>query len=151
MTSILGTIAAGFDTKAIRQQFQQQAFSRLSGGAETVNLPQWQQALQNLPGVFNAGSTAAASAGVTGPGTASAIDAAFRSMDANGDGQLSATEFSAALDKMLDRARTRPKHGTGDSPLDAQLLGQQAAATPSGGVQAPDLLRRMLLGYGANA
>jgi hypothetical protein len=148
MTSILSSISSGLDIQAMRQQFQQQAFNRLSGGGSTVNLKQWEQALQNLPGAVNAGSTAASSAGVTGTGTASAIDAAFKSIDANGDGQLSATEFGAAMDKMLDRARHRPKHGTGDSALDAQLLGQQQ---PSGGVQAPDFLRRMLLGYSANA
>ena len=152
MTSILSSITAGLDTQAIRQQFQQQAFTRLGGGNGTVNLQQWQQALQNLPGAISAGSSAASSAGVTGTGTTSAIDAAFKSIDANGDGQLSASEFSAAMDKMLDRARHRPKHGTGDAALDAQLLGQQqATTTPSGGVLAPDVLRRMLLGYGANA
>jgi len=148
MSSILSSVTSGLDIQAMRQQFQQQAFARLGGGNGTVNLQQWQQALQNLPGAVNAGSTAASSAGVTGTGTASAIDAAFKSMDANNDGQLSANEFSAAMDKMLDRARQRPKHGTGDSALDAQLLGQQQA---SGGVQAPDFLRRMLLGYSANA
>lgn len=123
----------------VRQQFQQQVFSRLSAGQDGIGLQPWREALQSLPGA------SANNAGVTGTGTASAIDAAFKSLDANGDGQLSQTEFNATLDRMLERARKhRDTGGSGSTPLDAQLLaGQQAA----GGVQAPDFLRRMLLGY----
>ncbi len=147
MTSILSNGSAGLDIQALRQHFQQQAFSRLSGGTGSVNLQQWQQALQNLPGAVNAGSTAASSAGVTGTGTASAIDAAFKSIDANGDGQLSQAEFGTAMDRMLDRVRHHRSSGT---PLDAQLQAQQTPA-PSGGVVAPDFLRRMILSYSASA
>ena len=133
-----GSIAPGLGFQALRGPLQQAAFARLSGGQDSMGLPQWRQALHNLPGAAN-------NAGVPGTGTASAVDAAFSSMDANGDGQLTAGEFSTALDKMLDRARHRPRQG---SALAAQLLGQQPG---SGAVAAPDLLRRMLLGYGANS
>ncbi len=146
MSSIAAAVTGSLNFQAIRSQFQQDMFSRLSGGQGSVSLNQWQQALQNLPG---GGASPANNAGVVGTSTVSAVDAAFRSIDANGDGQLSASEFSTAMDKMLDRARHRPKHGSGDTPLDAQLLAQQQPA--SGGVRAPDFIRRMLLGYGANA
>lgn len=146
MTSIAASVAARPDLQAFRSQIQQEVFSRLGGGQGSINIQQWQQALQNLPRAV--GSGPANNAGVVGTGTASAVDAAFKSIDANGDGHLSQTEFGVAMDKMLDRARHRHRQGAGDTALDAQLLGQQQ---PSGGVVAPDFLRRMVLGYGASA
>ena len=56
MSSILSSVTSGLDIQAMRQQFQQQAFARMGGGNGTINLQQWQQALQNLPGAINAGS-----------------------------------------------------------------------------------------------
>ena len=138
MTSILSTTLSGLDLPAARQQFQRDMFQRLSAGASRIGAGQWQAALQNLPGLANA-------AGQTSTATGSAVAAAFRSLDSNADGQLSQAEFGTALDRMLDRARQR----RGATPLDAQLLGQQGQA--SGGVAAPDLLRRMVLGYGATS
>jgi hypothetical protein len=129
---------ASLNLPALRQQLQQDGFARLSGGQGGINLSRWQELLQNLPGA------AANNAGVQGTATASAADAAFRSLDTDGNGQLSQAEFNAALDKMLAPRRRQPAA----TPLEAHLLGQQQA---SGGVAAPDILRRMLLGYGAGA
>ncbi len=129
---------ASLNIPALRQQLQQDGFARLTGGQGSITVSLWQNLVQNLPGA------AANNAGVQGTATASAADAAFRSMDTDGNGQLSQTEFSAALDKMLEQKR----HDRATTPLEAQLLGQQQA---SGGVAAPDILRRMLLGYAAGA
>jgi hypothetical protein len=143
MSSLLASVA-GTALGAARGQFEQTAFARLSGGSGGIDLARWQTLLQNLPGGGSA--QPANNAGVVGTGTASATEAAFKSLDANGDGQLSQTEFSAALDRMLERSARR-SHQFG--PLQAQLEAAQQQA--SGGVAAPDILRRMLLGYGAAA
>jgi EF hand len=144
---------SALDFQSLRQQFQQQVFNGLSGGGSGISRQQWKDALQNLPGVGSAGSANSAIGNNAPTATASTVDAAFKSIDTNGDGQLSQSEFNTAMDGMMQRARTQHRHhhqGAAGTNLDAQLLGQQTSS-PNDGVTAPDILRRMLLSYGGTA
>jgi hypothetical protein len=114
---------------ALIQQMRQQIFSRADKDRDgSISLAE-----------FQAQAKPAASA------RAGAVDAAFKALDADGDGKLSAAEMAKARPSHL--GGTRPAMGTDGL---AALLGvQEGGQAAAGGIQG--VMARMLQAYGGRA